>query len=306
MFKFKHLFTSWTIMLTIGFMVCGMAFADPQTPIDTEMSISVLPTSITPAGSATVTVTIEPVGGGIINCGKGKIQYKIVHADSTETDWLDLANNLPVANNEFLADFPGNSGAVVVVGDKVTFRAQYESTGSGCNYEGQDPAHSPTVDLMIVEDTTSAYCPNNQITGVYIAIVGPNGDGTPGPGQTVIASYNVRVTACEDVYDVTAQGGANGWSSVKSCTPYIGTSCDIRNKTKRNEVYLWSIGDLVAGQYVEATVTVEGQIKNTQGECGKAKYLNGDWSALYATEPFGTKTKSAYTVFDSYITVTCQ
>lgn len=297
------------VMLFAGVLGSGWVLAAPPVSppvVTTTMAIAVSPTSMTPGESATVTATVTP-NTGAINCGKGQIQYLITYPDTTNTGWLSLANNLDVVSNQFSAVFDSNSIAVLA-GDKVSFRAGYASSGSGCSFENQAIGLSPSVDLLIVAEASSAYCPNNQTTGVYVAIVGPEGDGQPGPGAALTASFTVRVTACEDVYGVTAQGGANGWSNIKACTTGNspnGMKCEVRNKNKRNEVYLWTIGDLLAGQPAEATVQVTGTIKNSLGECGKEKYLNGDWSALFATVSGGPRTKSAYTDFDSFVTVTC-
>jgi hypothetical protein len=74
----------------------------------------------------------------------------------------------------------------------------------------------------------------------------------------------------------------------------------------KNTVYLWTIGDLNQGDHATLTVTVNTTIKNSAGECGKEKLLNGAWSALYATVPGGPLTKSAYTKHTAKIAVTCQ
>jgi hypothetical protein len=157
------------------------------------------------------------------------------------------------------------------------------------------------VDLLIVGGS----CPNGQTTGVFISIEGPGGVGNPPPGFTGSWTFTVRVQACENVYDVTAQGGANGWTdnpktilgpSTGTVTPYV---------KNRNTVYFWNIGDMTQGQDEELTVQVTGTIKNSQGECGKVKLLNGNWSALYALIDGGDKTKSDYTDYTATITVTC-
>jgi len=70
----------------------------------------------------------------------------------------------------------------------------------------------------------------------------------------------------------------------------------------KNTVYLWTIGNLPAGKNATLTVDAIGSIKNSPSECGKAKLLNGDWSAMYAEAPGGIKAKSAYTAFTATIT----
>lgn len=275
--------------------------------VPTTMSIDVVPTSISPGQEAVVTATVTPNSGNI-NCGKGQIQYQIYDIDgsSIRIQWTQLANNLPVSNNKFSATFDTNS-ITVFTGEKVSFRAEYSSTGPNCDFDGQDFGHSPTTDLLIVGSSAGS-CPDEQVDGVYITIEGPDGNGTPVPGETVVASFDVVVTACEDVFDVTAQGGANGWAPIKSYMQAPGNppGGSVEEKVlKKNTVYLWTIGNLLEGQSALLTVQVEGTIKDRLGECGKVKLLNGDWSALYAIVEGGIKTKSDYTSYTATVEVTC-
>jgi hypothetical protein len=78
----------------------------------------------------------------------------------------------------------------------------------------------------------------------------------------------------------------------------------------KNTILLWTIGTLPPSGTALLTVYVSGQIKNSPSECGKVKTLNGSWSALFATTPGGTLTKSQYnTDVDpndvATLTVTC-
>jgi hypothetical protein len=83
-------------------------------------------------------------------------------------------------------------------------------------------------------------CPNNQVTGVYITIEDPNGDGMPAPGESGPWAFTVRLKACENLDFVSAQGGANGWAPIKWYTQSTGTVEEmVKNK---NTVYLWTIG----------------------------------------------------------------
>ncbi len=269
-------------------------------PVPTSLSIAVNPTSITQIGSAVVTATVTP-NTGTIDCGKGQIQYNILHIDTTSTGWLQLANNLSVVANQFSAIFDGTL-IFVTPGDRVSFRAGYESTAGGCNFQNDAIGQSPTADLLI-DASAAAACPNGQITGVHIIIEGPNGVGAPPPGYAGTWSFDVKVQACEDVFDVTAQGGANGWAPVKFFTP---ASAAVQQFVKnKNTVYLWTIGNLTQGQTATLTVNVGATIKNSPNECGKVKLLNGDWSAMYATVAGGARTKSDYTNYTSTITVSC-
>jgi hypothetical protein len=114
----------------------------------------------------------------------------------------------------------------------------------------------------------------------------------------------VYVLACEDVQNVSAQGGANGWAAFGGTSATTG-SVTLYTKN-RNTVMNWAIGNMAIGTEQVLTVTVNGAIKNSSGECGKVKYLNGDWSAMYKSlSTLWVMTKSAYTDNNSTITVTC-
>jgi len=257
------------------------------------LSISVNPTSILTTETATVTATILP-NTGLVNCGKGQIQYELNHSGL----WTQLANNLVPVANQFSAPFDATAFAVIA-GDVVTFRAGYESSGQGCDAAGTAIGQSPTVDLLI---TGAPPCPEG-IVGAYITIGNAAGNGTPAPGYTGEWSFDVNVTACQDIYDVTAQGGANGWAGVKNFNTTVGSvTQSVKNK---NTVYLWNIGDMLMGETKTLTITVGATIKNGPSECGRVKLLNGAWSSMYAVVDGGAKTKSDYTTYTSTITVTC-
>ena len=256
------------------------------------LTIAVNPTFIAPLESAVVTATLNAAD---VNCGKGQLQYNI-----NDTTWLSLANNLDVVASQFSATFDTTLIAVIP-GDKVAFRAGYASSGSGCTFDGQAPGLSPTVQLDIVG--VASVCPNGQVTGVHVSIADAGGNGTPAPGTSGLWSFDVKVLACADVYNVTAQGGANGWAPVKSYSTATGTVQEsVKNK---NTVYLWTIGNIAMGDTKTLTLTVGATLKKGAGECGVVKTLNGDWSAMFAEVDGGVKAKSDYTDYKSTITVTC-
>ena len=273
-------------------------------PVPTSVSITANPNTIAPGGSTTVTATLTP-DTGTVNCGKGQIQYNIFDitvspAVSLTGGWVQLANNIDVASNTFSAVFD-SSVIAVAPGQKVSFRAGFAPSG-GCDYSSIGPGQSPTTDLLIIPPDSA--CPNGQTTGVHVSIVGPNGVGNPPPGYSGNWTFIVRVQACEDLTNVTAQGGANGWTDNPKTIllPYIGSVAPyVKN---RNTVYLWTIGDMTEGQAADLMVQVSGSIKNTRGECGKVKLLNGDWSAMY-TDVSGLRSKSDYTSYTASIEVTC-
>ena len=246
---FKLARTMLAVAATIAFAAPAMA----GQPVPTSLAITVSPNTIAPGGSATVTATLTP-DTGTVNCGKGQIQYNIfditVSPAVSLTDWVQLANNIDVTNNTFSAVFD-SSVITVAVGQRVSFRAGFEPAG-GCGFSTIGPGQSPTTDLLI--NPPDSTCPNGQTTGVHVSIVGPNGVGNPPPGYSGSWTFIVRVQACEDLTNVTAQGGANGWTDNPKTIllPYIGSVTPyVKN---RNTVYLWTIGDMTEGQAADLMV----------------------------------------------------
>lgn len=299
----------------------GAYAAGPANP--GPMQISVNPMHMAPDGSATVTATLSGVSG--IGCGIVTIQYQI-YQDSSKTlpavvNWTDLDSGHPT-NSVFTATFDGTA-ITVTAGEVVSFRASFDPnlgigtppTSGKCDpsaYNTLAAANSPTADLLIDEESSGATCPNDQTTGVFVAIEQPDGVGMPPPGYTGAWSFYVTVTACEHVYNVSAQGGDNGWGTTKSCTPQanagLGSTCEKRKANNKSNVWIWQGGnldDMDEGEKVSAQIVTTGTIKNRSSECGKIKVLNGDWSALYAVTDGGPKMKSDYTDTEATIEVTC-
>ena len=287
-------------VMTAGIVLGTSLSALASPPVQTTMSIAVNPVSITPLDTATVTATITP-NTGTINCGKGQIQYMITHVDLTFTTWLQLLGPTDVVNNQVSATF---DPAVIPVspGETVSFRAGYEP--AGCGFSAIGPGQSPTADLHI-DALPLTVCPNGQVTGAFVSIEQPGGIGAPAPGTTGTWNFVVKVQACENLFGVTAQGGANGWSTFKSFTPSVATDTVAQSVKNKNVVALWTLGDMTQGSSHSLTVEVSGTIKNSPSECGKVKLLNGDWSATYATVANGPRNKSAYSQYVASILVTC-
>jgi hypothetical protein len=295
-----------TFLVAAGLCAAALpALAAPPTNPG-PMSISVSPTHIPVGASATVTATLTGAAG--VSCGDTAVQYEIwTDASKTvlATNWTNLADGAP-SNSVFSTSF--DTGQITVTaGEVVTFRAKFDpgvNGGAGAcgggTYNGLGYGESPTVDLLI--DTSAALCPNNQTTGVFIAIEQPGGPGTVAPGTTGTWTFNVTVTACEDVFDVTAQGGDNGWAPAQTCLADTGT-CSLQRANKNNNVWLWIIGTMAQGQKATATLNPTAGIKNNVGQCGQVKLLNGAWSALYAGSEGGPLTKSAYSTYTATITV---
>jgi hypothetical protein len=296
---YRSIFCSAVLTAAAFLLPVSQAQAVPQP--NTALTVDTSSPTVTLGGSIDVTITVfdtDVTPHPLVTCGNGGIQYNI-----DNTTWVDLANGSISGAGTFTATFDTTAFPALVVGDTIAFRGKYTAPGSGCSFKPVGPGQSPTTSVTVVAPSVTT-CPAGQTTGVYISIEGPNGVGNPKPGYSGSWTFEVHVLACEDVQSVSAQGGANGWAAFSGASPSEG-SVTLYTKN-RNTVMYWAIGDMPKGDEEVLIVTVTGSIKNSSGECGKVKYLNGDWSALYkSVSTGGVITKSAYTTNNSAITVTC-
>jgi len=291
--------SSTKLFLALSPLLLAASLTAAPTPT-TISNIVAAPNAIAVGASSTVTVTLQDATGPI-SCGTGTIRYKVTHPDTTVTAWTDLGSSTPSAN-VFSRVFDTNAVSVAA-GDVVTLESQFTPGGCpGGSFSGVGYGNSPTTQILIVA-SESPLCPNGQTTGVFVSIAGPGGLGNPPPGYVGTWSFTVNVRACADVFDVTAQGGANGWANLKS---YLQSAGSVGTLVKnKNTIYQWNIGNMTAGSDATLTIYTGATLKNGAGECGKVKLLNGDWSAQSASFSGGPKTKSDYTQFTSTITTTC-
>jgi hypothetical protein len=265
-------------------MVATAAIVADQ-PVN-DLTLQINPTSIAVGGSALVTVTINP-NDGAIDCGKGKIQYLLPPTpdpDDVDPDWTDLGGDLEVLDNQFSATFD-STGISVTPGTTVQFRGGYASSGPNCDFPPQAPGLSPTLSLSI----TGVECE----APLSIAADRVSGNGNPPAGFEGDWTFEIVVTACEDVTGVTAQGGTSGWTNFANTTwdPTKGDAV-IRNQNKKTTILLWTIGDMNAGDSETLEVTVHGKVKNNTPS-GTELFLSGPWSATY-TDDENVKQKSSY------------
>lgn len=142
-------------------------------------------------------------------------------------------------------------------------------------------------------------------TGATISAELAGGDGTPPPDTYECWSFRITVHACQALTGVTAQGGTNGWSGFSSLPTVDTGSIAVRKQNKRNQVLLWTIGDMSANQTAKATVQVCGTTaKFTCPHDPVTEFLNGPWSTTFSTNGGLSYQKSDYTAQVS-IQVTC-
>ena len=267
--------------------------AGPPTP--TSMLITVDPTEIAPTGVALVTASIIPIAGEI-NCGQGQIQYDIVgdtDINGLPIGYLQLEGGLAVTANTFGASFDASAIKKDVLGvptdlasgDQIQLRAGFSPSGGNCSFASQGPGQSPTTTLTIAEACVSPLSITaDQAFGPGLVPAGYEGDWT----------FRIRVTACADVTDVTAQGGTSGWTDYTLTTffPTVGSAA-IRKQNRKTTTLLWTIGDMTAGDSATLLVTVHGKVRPGTSS-GTELFLSGPWSSTF-TDLLGVTQKSTYT-----------
>jgi hypothetical protein len=105
------------------------------------------------------------------------------------------------------------------------------------------------------------------------------------------ATWTVELvaTACEDVLDVSAQGGTPAWADTDASTD--DGDITVRKQKAKSEVLVWDIGSLSAGEVATATLDVSGTT-GRKAACDSVVQLSGDWSVTAtAAEPGASPTK---------------
>jgi len=161
------------------------------------------------------------------------------------------------------------------------YSAQFVNSGSG--YE---TTQSGCINL-VVEEPELACTP----TGFSIAITESTGSSSAAPGSLYTGGFDVTVKNCTDetIVNVSAQGGTSGWTHLTGYNAPLGTTAEIRNQNKKNEVLKWTIGDLLPNESKTLSVSLSGDIK-PNAPIGTMLYLSGAWSALS-----GDNVKTPYT-----------
>jgi hypothetical protein len=159
--------------------------------------------------------------------------------------------------------------------------SQTGTFGIGAKYEGGNNYNNAAkvCENLAVEKQTCS--------GATIVVERVEGDGAPDSGSTKTWKIDVTVHACEYLYDVSAQGGANGWAPLKdrslaSLDPDTGVAA-IRKANNKNDVVLWTIGNMAAGTTAKLTMTLEGSVPRSAPDC-QQRFLTGPWSALFSTD----------------------
>jgi len=233
--------------------------------------------TVTQSGSQHTGVGVgNPVTSGTIQIQELMLGGVGVPVGTPGAVWTTIDSGSPDINGQFGTSFDTTG----LGGNTIGFRAHYPASGGG---HGFAQVSSPGTDLVI----------NSSCEGVVtIASDLASGNGTPPPGYTGDWEFRIKVKACEDVTNVSAQGGTSGWTSFVSATPDIG-STEIRKQNKKTSVLLWTIGDMSAGDEATLLVKVSGTVKPGALD-GTELFLSGAWSAKY-TDSDSIVQKSDYT-----------
>lgn len=262
-------------------------FAAP--PPATVTTLSFIPSASVPQFSAASAVITVTSGGVPVNSGTVELfQTKTsgvpgsCAAQNGNAEVQPPLTATPDASGHATFDLY-QAGLTSTVGT-FGFIAKFSEPGS---YE---KSSSACLDLTItLGDGGPGLCPTGQNATISTTFV--NSPGFPLPG-TYTWNLLITVHACKDLTNVSAQGGKNAWTGATFGTPTEG-SVKLRKATGgNNEVSIWTIGSMVAGDTVDLPVSVTGSIK-PKTACGTVLGLLGSWSALSTSSESGSQ-KSDY------------
>lgn len=172
-------------------------------------------------------------------------------------------------------DVLGTSGYIVRFADP----SNYGSSESAC------------LDLVVVAGPGIEGCVEGMNANISTTFA--SSPGFPLPGTTPTWNLVITLRACKDLTNVTAQVGKNTWTGATFRAPSAGTVTLRKATGGKNEVSIWTIGPMSAGQTATLPVAVTGGIKPST-PCGTVLGLLGSWSAITTSSDYGTL-KSDYT-----------
>jgi hypothetical protein len=270
-------------------MLLGAAISWAGSPPATVTALSFSPSAtvnqFAPA-SAVVTVTS---GGAPVSSG----EVRLFQAKTAGLPGTCAAQNgnaevqpplvgTPDGNGQVTFDL--NAAGLTATIGTIGYIAKFTDPG---NY---DKSASACLDFTVtVGDAVEEVCPAGQNATISATFV--TSPGFPLPGSY---SWNLRIAvhACKKLTTVSAQGGKNAWTGAAFGAPSDGTVSLRKATGGSNEVSIWTIGAMDAGQTAILPVVVTGTIK-PRTACGTVLGLLGSWSALSTSAEFGAQ-KSAY------------
>jgi len=253
-------------------------------PPDTVTTLSFVPSASLPqfsAGSAVITVTSSglPVTSGTVTLFQTKAQGvpSSCSAQKGNSDVQPPLTQTPDANGQVSFNLL-DAGLTSTVGS-FGLIAKFKDAG---NYGSSE---SICLDLTItISDGGLELCPAGQNATISTSFV--NSPGFPLPG-TYTWNLLISVHACKDLTLVSAQGGKNAWTGATFGAPTKGEVKLRKAVGGNNEVSIWTIGSMNAGQTVNLPVSITGSVK-PKTACGTVLGLLGSWSALSTSVDFGS------------------
>lgn len=262
---------------SIGYSANPVAYPD-----SVDITVSTVVTGLTDpptGGSEVVQECIDGSSSNVPGTGFGDPSASCGGTTPTAT-WTNVDTGAPAS---IVDTFDTGTDATVNAASlpqTIGFRGHYVPSGGS----GYHESASDGVDLVVN--------PTPCTGGVTIAADLANGLGDPPAGYSGSWQFTMKVHACQDENNVTAQGGANGWA------PVTGSSADtgfvaVRKTTNKNTILLWTIGNMIAGQDATLTVTVTGTIK-AGTPSGTVLGLSGAWSSTFTDPTTGLQAQSGY------------
>jgi hypothetical protein len=267
-----------TTTLGSGNLACGLSVGDPVNAGNALIQAATLagaPTACPqPGNSNRCTAGGAPAGSACTvntDCDGGILGSGVC----TAVAFTQVAHENPSDGLlSYAFDTTGFGGSVVGFEAQYTGGQTFENAGQICT------------DVTIAEPCVAT-----------ISIDRVEGPGAPAAGGSYEWAFRVKVHACVDLKNVSAQGGTNGWAqligrSADSLHPTLGTAA-IRKANRKTDVILWTIGNMAKGTDAYLTVDLSGSIPRKTADC-QIRYLSGAWSALYSEDGIVTE-KSDYT-----------
>ena len=284
---------SAAILLAVLILLTGVpAFAGG--PVDTTTTLTLVPPTVAAGGAASAIMKVVTTSGGF-PVTQGTLQLKYKHHANPALGPVSCA----AQGNSFLdvagaSGTPDAQGQVTIDLQALALTAVPGTYGFQANYSGV-PGQDAKSDSGPCLDLTVTNAPTPCIGTVNIAANFVDGEGYLLVGGTYTWHLNLKVTACVDVTNVSAQGGLNAWATSTLGDPDLGSTA-IRKTTGngKNQVIIWTIGNMASGTEANLPVTVTGTVKKGTA-CGTVLGLLGSWSSLFSTNGGFTIQKTDYT-----------
>ena len=287
--KFRNIILKTLAAASVA-LVVPIAFAAP--PPATATSLTFAPSAtvaLNGAASAVVTVLTPdssglPVSTGTVTLFQAKANGLpgSCEAQNGKADTSTGLTAAPDVNGQVSFDLQaaGLTGTIGTVG----YIAKFDDPGKYAK------SASPCLDLTIIPDPV--LCDSG--VNATISAIRTSGVGFPLSGVSNTWTFIMRIHACQNLTNVSAQGGNNAWTGAVLGPPPIGTSVSLRKATGgKNTVNIWTVGSLANGSDIDLPITITGTIK-AGTPCGTVVGLLGSWSAKSTSATYGGQ-DSTYT-----------